>query len=234
MAKNTALITGASSGLGTELARLHAADGDNLVLVARSTKKMEALAAELKANHGTEVYIISKDLSLPTAAEEVYAEVKEQGIEVEYLINNAGFGGQGTFAERSMEDDMMMIHVDITALTKLTKLFLPDMIARRHGRILNVSSPAGMIPGPLQAVYYASKAYVTSLSNAIAYEVKDTGVTVTTLLPGAMDSGFTRASGMENTKLFEHMVSPKIVAEAGYKAMQKGKLERQFGIRKSN
>ena len=226
----TALITGASSGLGMELARLHAQNGDALVLVARNKEKMLQLEAELTKKYGTTVTVIAKDLSLPTAPEEVYEKVKDKGIEVEYLINNAGFGGRGTFAERPMEQEMMMIQVDIVALTKLTKLFLPEMISRGHGRILNVSSPAGEMPGPLQAVYYASKAYVTSLSNAIWYEAKETGVTVTTLLPGAMDSGFTRASDMQDTKMFEHMVSPAIVAKAGFNGMMQGKMTVTGGL----
>ena len=228
--QKTALITGASSGLGVELARLHAQNGDDLVLVARSVGKMESLKEELEKQYGTAVTVIGKDLSQPTAPEEVYEEVKRLGIEVEYLINNAGFGGRGTFAERPMEQELMMIQVDIVALTKLTKLYLPEMISRGHGRILNVSSPAGEMPGPLQAVYYASKAYVTSLSNAVWYEAKDTGVTVTTLLPGAMDSGFTRARDMQNTKLFEHMVSPAIVAKAGFEGMMRGKMTVTGGL----
>ena len=226
----TALITGASSGLGMELARLHAKHGDDLLLVARSVNKMEALKAELQKDYQVNVTVIGKDLSLADAPEMLHDEVKQLGIEVEYLINNAGFGGRGTFAERPLEQEMMMINVDIIALTKLTKLYLPEMIARGHGRILNVSSPAGEMPGPLQAVYYASKAYVTSLSNAIWYEAKDTGVTVTTLLPGAMDSGFTRASDMQNTKMFERMVSPSIVAKAGFEGMLKGKMTVTGGL----
>ncbi len=226
----TALITGASSGLGMELARLHAANGDNLVLVARSIGKMEELKAELEKAYGIQVMVIGKDLSHPEAPSQIYFEVKKAGVEIEYLINNAGFGGRGTFAERPMEQEMMMINVDIVALTKLTKLYLPEFISRGHGRILNVSSPAGEMPGPLQAVYYASKAYVTSLSNAIWYETKGTGVTVTTLLPGAMDSGFTRASDMQNTKLFEHMVSPAIVAKAGFDGMMQGKMTVTGGL----
>ncbi|MBQ7421384.1 MAG: SDR family oxidoreductase [Prevotella sp.] len=226
----TALITGASSGLGMELARLHAQNGDNLVLVARSEQKMSALKAELESQFGVSATVITKDLSLANAPEEVYEEVKTKGISVEYLINNAGFGGRGTFAERPLEQEMMMINVDIVALTKLTKLYLPEFINRGHGRILNVSSPAGEMPGPLQAVYYASKAYVTSLSNAVWFETKDTGVTVTTLLPGAMDSGFTRASDMQNTKMFEKMVSPTVVAKAGFDGMMKGKMTVTGGL----
>ncbi|MBP3774987.1 MAG: SDR family oxidoreductase [Bacteroidaceae bacterium] len=226
----TALITGASSGLGMELARLHAQNGDNLVLVARSVGKMQELKEELEQAHGIKAFIIGKDLSLPTAPEEVYQEVKAMGIDIEYLINNAGFGGRGTFAERPLEQEMMMINVDIVALTKLTKLYLPEFIGRGHGRILNVSSPAGEMPGPLQAVYYASKAYVTSLSNAVWFETQGTGVTVTTLLPGAMDSGFTRASDMQDTKLFERMVSPAIVARAGFDGMMRGRMTVTGGL----
>lgn len=190
MSDNTALITGASSGLGVELARLHAQNGDNLVLVARSIEKMNALKDELESKYPVKVFVLAKDLTLHNAAEEIYNELKTKGIKIEFLINNAGLGGRGTFAERAMQQDISMINVNIVALTKLTKLFLPDMISRHHGRILNVSSPAGEMPGPLQAVYYASKAYVTSLSNALWRETKGTGVTVTALLPGAMNTGF--------------------------------------------
>ena len=224
MSDNTALITGTSSGLGVELARLHAQNGDNLVLVARSIEKMNVLKDELESKYPVKVFVLAKDLTLHNAAEEIYNELKTKGIKIEFLINNAGLGGRGTFAERAMQQDISMINVDIVALTKLTKLFLPDMISRHHGRILNVSSPAGEMPGPLQAVYYASKAYVTSLSNALWRETKGTGVTVTALLPGAMNTGFIQASDMANTKLFEKTVSPVAVAKAGFEGMMRGKL----------
>ena len=187
---------------------------------------LEALARELQDTYGTTVYIISKDLSKETAPEEIYAEVQAKGLQVDYLINNAGLGGQGAFAERSMEIDMNLIAVNIISLTKMTKLFLPDFLKRKSGRILNVSSTAALMPGPLQAVYYASKAYVTSLSNAIWQEIQGSGVTMTLLMPGGMDTGFAAASGLQNTSLAKQMVfSPREIAEPTYAAMLRGQME---------
>lgn len=222
--KDAALITGATSGLGTELAKLHAARKGDLVLAGRSQEKLDSTRSMLEEKYNVEVMTICVDLSKIDSAEEVYRQTKEAGVEIEYLINNAGYGGRGEFHKRSMEQDMTMLYVDVIALTKLMKLYLPEFVSRGHGRILNVSSPASLMPGPLQAEYYAAKSYVTSLSNAVWQELKDTGVTVTTLMPGAMDTGFVKASNMEGTKLLSHLVSPAVVAEAGYKGMMKGKL----------
>lgn len=188
--KNVALITGASSGLGKEFARLHASKGGDLVIVARSVAKLEALAEELHDTYGTAVVVLPKDLSRPDAPQEIYDAVHDKGITIDILINNAGLGGQGAFVERSMEDDMNLLAIDVIALTKLTKLFLRDFLARDAGKILNVSSTAALMPGPLQATYYAAKAYVTSLGDALWQEAQGTHVTVTTLMPGGMDTGF--------------------------------------------
>jgi short-subunit dehydrogenase len=228
--KTVALITGASSGIGRELARLHAQRGGDLVLVARSTGKLEELASELQREHGSRVLVIARDLSLPSAPREVYEAVRAARIEVDYLINNAGFGGQGAFHERRWEDDLSMIQLNVLALTALTRLFLPEFVARKSGRILNVSSTACLMPGPLQAVYYATKAYVTSFSNAIAEELRGTGVTVTALLPGATQTEFARVSGMDKTPLFAKMVNPMDVARAGYDGMLAGKLDVIAGL----
>ncbi|MDX1496101.1 MAG: SDR family oxidoreductase [Salinisphaeraceae bacterium] len=222
---NTALITGASTGIGKEFARIHAAAGGDLVIVARSEDKLQALKQELEQAHGIQVTAISKDLGQPSAPQEVYDVVQAAGIEVEYLINNAGFGGRGKFHERDWADDLAMINLNITALTALTRLFLPDFVARNRGRILNVSSTAALLPGPLQAVYYATKAYVTSFSNAIAEELHDTDITVTALMPGATESEFAKTSGMDKTSLFNKTASAQEVAQAGYNAMLAGKLD---------
>lgn len=228
--KKVALITGASSGIGKELAKIHASKGGDLVIIARSESKLNTLAEELRQAHGTKVHIISKDLSQQSAAQEIYDETKSAGIDVEYLINNAGFGGQGYFHERSWEQDLAMINVNMTSLTALTRFFLPDMVAKNSGRILNTSSTAGFLPGPLQAVYYATKAYVNSFSNAIAQELSNTNITVTALQPGATETEFAKTSGMDKTDLFNKTFSAHEVALAGYNAMLAGKMDVVAGI----
>ncbi len=228
--KKVALITGASSGIGKEIARIHAEKGGDMILVARSKDKLEALKTELENKHSTQVKVIIKDLSQPNAPKEVYNEVRANGIELDYLINNAGFGGRGKFHERQWEQDLTMIHLNIVALTALTRFFLPEFVKRNQGRILNVSSTASFMPGPLQAVYFATKAYVTFFSNAIAEELHDTPITVTALMPGATETEFAKTSGMDKTNLFEKTVSARSVAEAGYDGMLKGKLDVVSGL----
>ena len=230
MNKKTALTTGASSGIGKELAHIHAERGGNLVIVARREDKLNTLKAELENKHGINVMVIVKDLTLPGAASEVYEEVKQAGVEVNYLINNAGFGGHGKFHERAWDQDLAMINLNVVALTALTRFFLPDFVKRNEGRILNVSSTASLIAGPLQAVYYATKAYVTSFSNAIAEELHDTNITVTALLPGATETEFASTSGMDKTSLFNNTFSARSVAEEGYNAMLAGKLDIISGV----
>lgn len=225
-----AIITGASSGIGKELANIHAEKGGDLVIVARSADKLTALKTELEAKHNVKIMVIAKDLSLPTAAKEVHDEVKQAGVEVEYLINNAGFGGVGKFHEREWEKDLAMINLNITALAALTRYFLSDFVKRNRGKILNVSSTASFMPGPMQAVYYASKAFVTFFSNAIAQELYDTNVTVTTLMPGATATKFGSVSGMDKTALFNKTASARKVAEDGYNGMLNGKLDVVTGI----
>lgn len=180
---------------------------------------------------GKNLKTISVDFSTPDAAQIVYDTCKEHGWTPEIIINNAGFGGQGDFArERTMEQDMSMIAVNIETPTRLLKLFLPDMIERGFGKVLNVSSTAAIMPGPLQAVYYATKAYMTSWSNALWRELKGTGVTVTALMPGAMQTRFAQTGGLSDTKLFAHAVKPDAVAKAGYEGMKKGKLNVTAGL----
>lgn len=228
--KKVALITGASSGIGAELARIHATQGGDLILIARRLDKLETLKAELEDEHGATVHVLSKDLTHPEAAQEVYDHIKSEGWTVDFLINNAGFGGVGKFHERKMATDMAMIQLNVTVLTALTRLFLPDMVARQHGRILNVSSTASLMPGPMQAVYFATKAFVTSFSNAIARELEGTGVTVTALLPGATATEFGQRSGMDKTPMFDRTFTAQEVAQAGYQAMLKGQLNIITGV----
>ncbi len=225
--KNVALITGASSGLGKSFAEIHAKRGGDLIIVARSIDKLNELKKSLEENFKVNVYVLPKDLSKIDAAEEIYGELNREKIPVDYLINNAGLGGQGYFHERTMEQDLNLIMVDIIALTKLTKIFLRDFVKRGSGKILNVSSTAALMPaGPMQAVYYAAKSYVTALSEGIWQEIQGTGVTITTLMPGGMDTGFAKASNLENTNLAKAMTfSPDVVAQDGYEAMLRGDME---------
>lgn len=228
--KNIALITGASSGIGKEFAKIHAEKGGDLVIVARRREKLEELKSELEAKHNVAVKIIVKDLGKSEAPKEIYDEVTEAGIEVDYLLNNAGFGGHGKFHEREWEKDLAMINLNVIALTALTRFFLPDFVNRNRGKILNVSSTASLLPGPLQAVYFATKAYVTSFSNAIAEELRDTDITVTALLPGATATEFASTSGMDKTDLFKKTFTAREVAESGYNAMLEGKLNVMAGL----
>lgn len=228
--KKTALITGASSGLGKEFAKIHAKKGGDLVIVARSKEKLVALKEELEKEYGVHVSVIEKDLTEPNAALEVYNFVKFSKIEVDYLINNAGFGGIGKFHERPWDKDLSMIQLNIIALTDLTRKFLPDFVEKNSGKVLNISSTASLMAGPMQAVYFATKAYVTSFSNAIAEELHDTNVTVTALMPGATKTDFGKTSGMDKTDMFKSTADPKKVAEDGYNAMINGDLEIISGV----
>jgi hypothetical protein len=231
--KKTALITGSSSGIGYELAKVHSENGDDLVLVARGKDKLDDLKKELVGKYKTNVYTIGKDLSLPGAAKEVYEEIKKQNIGIDYLENNAGFGDYGFFAESDWEKQEQMINVNILSLTHLTRLFLPDMIKRGNGKILNVASTASFQPGPTMAVYFASKAFVLSFSEALNNEVCDHGISVTALCPGPTQSGFQDAASMQNSRLFKgnNFPSSREVAEYGYRAMMKGKAVAIHGFR---
>jgi uncharacterized protein len=221
----TALITGASNGIGLELATIHASKAENLVLVARNKSKLEELSATLEQQYGISVYIIAKDLSEANAAQDVYNETKAQKIEIDYLINNAGFGDFGMFAETDWAKEHQMINLNITCLTQFTKLYLRDMVQRKQGRIMNVASTAAFQPGPTMAVYYATKAYVLHFTEAVNNEVAHVGISLTALCPGATESGFQAAAAMEDSKLVKGKKLPnsKEVAEYGYKAMMKGK-----------
>lgn len=226
----TALITGASSGIGKELATIHAQKGGNLVLVARRESKLQALKKALEQAYGIQVEIIVKDLTQPQAAQHIYDSIKALGIEIDYLMNNAGFGGHGKFHERAWEQDLAMIQLNIIALTHLTRLFLPEFVKRNSGHILNTSSTASFMPGPLQAVYFATKAYVTFFSNALSEELHDTNITVTNLMPGATESEFASTSGMDKTGLFDKTASAHSVALDGYNGMLNGKIDVVSGL----
>lgn len=228
--KKIALITGASGGIGKEFAHIHAEKGGDLIVVARRKDKLNELKFELEKKHGVQVVVIEKDLSEPGSAKELYDEIEARNFEVEYLLNNAGFGLRGKFHELSWERQAQMIQLNMTSLTELMYLFLTDFVKRNRGRILNTSSIASYMPGPLQAVYYATKAYVTFLGNALAEELNDTNVTVTTLMPGATETEFAKTSGMDKTSLFENTFPARGVAEDGYNAMLKGDLDVVSGL----
>ncbi|MGG4142519.1 SDR family oxidoreductase [Paenibacillus algorifonticola] len=222
--KKTVLITGVSGGIGKELADRFAKDGHNMVLVARSEDKILELAQEYQNKYGIQATVIAKDVAAPGVPEEIFNELKEKEIDVDYLVNNAGFGLFGTFMETDMEQEINMIDVNIKALTVMTKLFLPDMIKRGHGGVMNVASLVGFFPGPMMSVYYATKAYVLSFTEALENEVSGTGVTVTALCPGLTSTGFVDRSGMGASKMVKGAIMEAgQVAEEGYRGFLRGK-----------
>lgn len=229
--KRTALVTGASAGIGTELARLFARDGWNLVLVARSRDGLERVGRELAASFGAACHVVPADLADPAAPQAVYDAVQALGLQVDALVNNAGFGLMGSFvdtgreAPTDLQRELEMLQVNVVALTHLSKLFLPAMVKRGRGYVLNVASTAAFQPGPLMAVYYASKAYVLSFSEALSVELAGTGVTATVLCPGATRTDFQAAANMEGSRLFRagHVMTAARVAELGYNAMLAGR-----------
>ncbi len=221
----TALVTGASSGIGYELAKCFAADRHDVILVARRMEELERLAGALRDRHGVAARVMPSDLSQTDAPRAIYEQLQSEGVTVDFLVNNAGFGEYGKFADTDWNRESQMILVNVHALTHLTKRFLPDMIRRGAGKILNVASTAAFQPGPWMAVYFATKAYVLSLSEALAHEVRGTGVTVTALCPGPTHSGFQQAAQMHHAGLFHRraVASSADVARYGYRAMQRGK-----------
>ena len=220
-----ALITGASGGIGYELAKLFAKDHHNLVLVARNGSRLAQVADELQRQFGITVKTFALDLAEPAAPQSLFAQLQSAGVAVDILVNNAGYGRYGEFAEVSLEDNLGQIQLNVTALTELTKLFLGPMLERRSGKIMNVASTAGFQPGPLMAVYYATKAYVISFSEALANELADKGIVVTCLCPGATETGFAGRAGNDATRLFKNLrpMDAKAVARAGYRGLLKGK-----------
>lgn len=222
--KKIALITGASSGIGKELARIHASKNGDLMLVARRSEELEILKKELEEKHAIKVWIFVKDLTSKNAAKDVYEFTKSNQLEVEYLFNNAGFGGHGFFVDRPIAKDLEMIDLNVSALVELSHLFLQDMKSRKAGKILNTASTAGFLPGPLQATYFATKAFVVSFSEALAHELKPHNISVTALCPGPVKTEFEKTAGMTGGNLFEKAASAKSTAEKGYRAMEKGKV----------
>jgi hypothetical protein len=224
MNQQTALITGASSGIGYEFARTFASHGYNVVLVARGEAKLRELAQTLEPHHAINATVLPTDLAQPAAPDELATALQTQGIQIDVLVNNVGFASYGFFHELDLAKELSMIQVNIVALTHLTRLFLPGMVARRQGRILNVASTAAFQPGPLMAVYYASKAFVLSFSEAIANELAESGVTVTALCPGPTQSGFQERAAMQDSKLVQSglMTSAEVVRQ-GYEGLMQGK-----------
>jgi hypothetical protein len=224
MKQQTALITGASSGIGLELATLFAQNENDLVLVARNQERLETLATDLRSKFGVTVTVIAQDLAQPAAPEAIVRELQSQGIAVDFLVNNAGTQVYGPIQETDVSRQLALIQVNLIALTHLTMLLLPDMLKRGNGRILNVASTGGFAPAPLNAIYCATKAYVLSFSEAIARDLKHTGVSVTCLCPGPTRTDFAHRAGIEDIRLFRlSSMDACTVARAGYTGLMKGK-----------
>ena len=230
MAKGAALITGASSGIGAELARLCAKDGHPVILAARRSDRLAALAESLGREFGVPTRVIAADLSDPAACELLHRQTAGEPVAI--LINNAGFGLRGPYTDTDWETESRLIQVNITALSHLTKLFARDMVKRGSGRILNVGSTAAFVPGPFMAMYYASKAFVVSFSLAVANELQGTGVSVTVLCPGPTRTEFTQVAGIADSRLFQgSAMTAEEVAQEGYAAMLAGRPEIIAGAR---
>ncbi|MCF6095023.1 SDR family oxidoreductase [Microaerobacter geothermalis] len=220
----TALITGASSGIGKELANLFAKDGQDLVLVARKEDQLRQLAKELTSRYPINIKVMGKDLKDPSTPQQIYDELKQENIQIDFLINNAGHGLYGEFIKTDVNEEISMIDVNMKALTLLTKFFLPGMVQRQQGGVLNVASTAAFQPGPLMAVYYATKAYVLSFTEALENELKGTGVKVTALCPGPTKTGFSQRANLGESKLFQSgVMNVQEVAQIGYQGFMQGK-----------
>ncbi|MCH7949718.1 MAG: SDR family oxidoreductase [Candidatus Dadabacteria bacterium] len=224
MAKETVLITGASSGIGMGLAKLFAADGSDLVLVARREDRLNELAEELKSEHGIEVHVLPKDLSKKTSPKEIFNHLKKEKIEIDVLVNNAGFGSRGMVSELDTDLQVDMVQVNAAALTHLTSLFLPGIIERGQGGILNVGSLAGFQPGPNLAVYFATKAYVLSFTEALAEEISNPNIKISCFAPGPVKTEFGEKSDLEDSLLFKlSLMDLEPAVKAGYEGFRKGK-----------
>ena len=224
MKRESVLISGASSGIGLELAREFASFGHPLILTARAGSELQSIARELEQEYRVTVQTIAQDLEQPGAAQRIFQAVSDAGNTVDILVNNAGLGQRARFWDYPYEKDRTMIRVNVETVVHMTKLFLPPMLKRRGGRILNTASIAGFEPGPLLAVYHATKAFVLSFSEALAIELEDTGITVTALCPGATDTDFFPKANMTQTKAFQKhkVMPPQEVAALGYKALMRG------------
>jgi short-subunit dehydrogenase len=232
MCVETVLVTGASSGIGWELAKCFAADGSRMILVARKRQALEALAEELRRAQKTHSEVLPADLSEPGAPARILGHLEAHGVRVDVLVNNAGFGARGGFAQLPLQRQIEMVQVNVTALTHLTGLFLPGMIARRRGGVLNVASTAAFQPGPGMAIYYATKAFVLSFSEAVAEELAGSGVTVSALCPGPTDTNFTAVAGERASELFRRAaMSAEAVARAGHEGFRQGRFVVMPGLR---
>lgn len=220
----TVLITGTTSGLGYELSNIFAQKGFDLVLVSRNKEKLLKQKEKLLMNNSIKIHIIDKDLSIPVAADEIFSEVKKNNIQIDILVNNAGFNESGLFYKTNINNELQMLQIHILTLTKLTKLFLHEMIRNKYGKILNIGSTGSFAPCPMDAVYCASKAYILNFTSAINSELRGTGVMASTLCPGAMNTEFAKKAGMGNTMLFKKFVmNPKTVAKIAYNKFIKNK-----------
>ncbi len=228
--KGTALITGASNGIGKDFAEIFAKEGYHLVLVARSADKLEQIAQDLSAKYKIDVLTIAQDLSEINSAETVYAKVKEENIQIDVLINNAGFGKVGAFVDEEVSTLSEMIDLNIRTLTELTALVLPEMLERNNGKILNVASTAAFQSLPTFSVYAATKSYVLSLTEALHYELKDSNISVTALCPGPTSTGFAKRANAEALTLFKNVMSSQEVAQAAYDALMKNKMTLITGL----
>lgn len=228
----TALITGASSGIGESFAYIFAKNAFNTVLVARSEDKLNEIASKIKHEYNINAKVVSADLSKPNSPKELYDRMKAENIDIDFLINNAGFGDKGMFYDTNWEKENTMINLNINSLTHMTKLFVKDMIKRGSGRILNVASTGAFQPCPHMSVYCATKSYVLSFSQGINNELRKKGITVTALCPGATRTGFAKTAGNADSKLFQgNIPSPEQVASYGYKALMKGKSVATHGFK---
>ncbi len=221
---NTALITGASSGIGRELAIYHAEKGGDLIITARREETLNALKTEIEGAHGVTVHVVALDLGADGGAKDLISKVDALGVPVDVLINNAGFGGHGRFTERDLDADLAMIDLNVKALVTLTHHFAAKMAEQGGGKILNVGSTAGFMPGPLQATYFATKAFVNSFSQAVDQELRDKGVSVTVLAPGYVETEFASAADLEGTSLVKSGATARSVAKFGYDAMRRREL----------
>jgi short-subunit dehydrogenase len=229
----TALITGGSGGIGLELAKQFAEHGHDLLLTARHRDTLEAVAGTLEGKYGVKVTVIADDLTDPDAPQRLFDAIRAENIDIHFLVNNAGFGLGGEFIDTDIKRELEMVQVNIIALMQLTKLILPGMIKRQSGRILNVASTAAFLPGPLMSVYYASKAFVLSFSQALDEELRNSGVSVTCLCPGSTATKFAETAGVENSKLFAAIggTTPEEVARYGFDALMRGERVAVVGLK---
>lgn len=218
--RKTVLITGASSGLGYEFVKLFSKDNYDLILVARNVKRLEEIKSQFS---NVNIMLFPKDLTKLNAVKELYSEIKAQNLNIDVLINNAGFGLLGEFDKLDIDKEINMINLNVSALTELTYYVLKEMKQRNEGKILNVASIAAFAPGPLMAVYHATKAYVLSFSEALAEDLKETGIAITILCPGPTSTNFGKVAASDNTKMFNNAMSPETVAKDGYNALMRNK-----------